>query len=243
MTFPHNTMQNEDILPKDYSIEGLIDWRPVEQAMNEQTPSGYKIAIIETHKMLEQIMIEKKFPGKTHEQRLGAVKKIMSNPEQLTYATNMYQKILHTPHFSLSLSDVKEIIAAYYQTIIEIKEFAPKKTIGLLKRLRIYNTPKNGAGIGRIKKGGITLILGIAIIYLLANTEFGQHTTGTIVTVVNILVTRILITILAVVVFIGFMLGIANNVRRKRANLENGDEGENGDNKAVRAEDEEIDEE
>lgn len=129
-----------------------LDWTQVEKALDEGTFSGYKVAVIETDKILNSLLKNKKIPGQTTEKRIKNVVPFLSSPERFIYAQSMYRKIIEEPGFDISPEDTKNIIASYYQTIIDIiqtheKELRFQERINLKLKGWLSSLPKIGKAL------------------------------------------------------------------------------------------------
>jgi hypothetical protein len=57
-----------------------LNWQSVESALEEGSSSGYKIAVLETAKLLSQALEEQNFSGKNFEERLNSAGKMLIKP-------------------------------------------------------------------------------------------------------------------------------------------------------------------
>jgi len=96
-----------------------LDWSPVEKALSEGTFSGYKIAIIETHKLFANLL-EK---AAIDDERLLPL--VVRLPKAIEYTKNMYRKLIEESGFEISREDTKEIIGNYWQIMEALDQMTP----------------------------------------------------------------------------------------------------------------------
>jgi len=99
-----------------------LNWSAVEKALAEGTFSGYKIGILETEKVFDGFLAAKKIPGRTIDAKIKYVADFLSRAEQLRYARQMYKKILEQPHFEISREETRQVVSAYWQAMLDLKE-------------------------------------------------------------------------------------------------------------------------
>ncbi len=148
-------------------------WDIVEKALNEGTISGYKIAIIETEKILSIALDEKEFPGEDIQQRIKSAEKVFKNPEKLHYARAMYNRIIREPGFDVSYDDTKEIISAYYRAISDIIEKEPEN-IDFIEKMRLNLQNQFNQFLTQAKKILFLLFLFFAGVFILIETSLGH---------------------------------------------------------------------
>ena len=96
-----------------------LNWAPVEKALSEGTFSGYKIAIIETHKLFNELLKNKNIDDEKFMPLLVRL------PKQIEYTQNMYKKIICESGFEISREDTKEIIGGYWQIMEALEKLKP----------------------------------------------------------------------------------------------------------------------
>lgn len=148
-------------------------WNVVENSLNEGVSSGYKIAVVETEKILQMALDDKKFPGKDIDEQIKNAELIIKNPEKLDYSRAMCDKIINEPGFDISSEDIKEIEIGYYRAISDItkmssKDIDFKEKINLLLQKYFYGFPR------KIKKVLILTFLFFLAIFLSTETATGR---------------------------------------------------------------------
>ena len=147
-------------------------WDAVENSLNEGTYSGYKIAVVETEKILQMALDDKKFPGKNINEQIKNAKLVIKNPEKLNYSRAMHGKIINEPNFDISSEDIKEIEMGYYRAISDItkmssKDIDFKERINLFLQKYFYGFPY------KIKRGIVLIFLFFLAIFLSTETATG----------------------------------------------------------------------
>ena len=181
-----------------------LNWQFVESALEEGTSSGYKIAVLETAKLLGQALEEQNFSGENFEERLNSAKNIFANEENVNQALDIRQKIIEQPYFDISVEETKETIANFYQAIVDVTENQPS----VLSKLNVFKnfSSKFKKGDmssvrllskffekGFIKKFIIGFFLFFLIILILADTGPGQSLANFMVGIAHFIFYKLLI--------------------------------------------------
>ena len=148
-------------------------WDAIEDSLNEGTFSGYKIAVIETEKVLQMALDGKKFPGKNINEQIKNAEVVLKNPEKLNYSRAMYNKIINEPNFDISSGDIKEIEAGYYMAISDITKMKSgdidfKERISFFLQRYFYGFPS------RARRILILIFLFFLAIFLSTETATGR---------------------------------------------------------------------
>ena len=101
-------------------------WDTVDRALNEGASSGYKMAIIETEKILLMAMDDKKIPGKNMSEKIKNIEILLENTDKLNYSRAICEKLTKEPGFSVSADETREIVAGYYKAISDIVKMESK---------------------------------------------------------------------------------------------------------------------
>lgn len=155
-------------------------WDMVEDSLNESTVSGYKMAIVETEKILNMAFSEKKIPGKSCEEKIRNGEMILQNPEKLNYSRAMYKKIINEPGFNISQDDAKEIIAGYYKAISDIVDMENAR-IGAKEKIRLFLERYFHNFPDLAKKIAVLLVFFFTIVFLSTETQHGRSVSEMIV--------------------------------------------------------------
>ena len=172
-----------------------LNWQSVENNLEEGTSSGYKVAILETAKLLNQVLIEKNFPGRDLEERLNSARNIFTDEEKIEQVYQMRQKIIEQPYFDLSSQETKETIANFYQMIVDVMESQPRTLdkLNIFKNINLKFKNVSLFGKGIIKKSLIGIFLFFLIVLILADTGPGQTLTNFLVDVAHFIFYKLLI--------------------------------------------------
>ena len=148
-------------------------WQLIENLLNEGTMSGYKLAVIETEKILQVVLDDKNFPGKNISKQIENARVVLENFDKLNYSRAMYNKIIKESAFDISSEDTKEIIAGYYKAISDIikmesKDVELKEKVNLLLQRHFYNFP------ARIRNSFVLIFIFLLAIFISTETATGQ---------------------------------------------------------------------
>jgi hypothetical protein len=159
---------------KKISLEKYQEyWDTVDRALNEGTSSGYKIAIIETEKILLIAIGDKKIPGKNTSEKIKNMEILLENTDKLNYSRAICEKLVKEPGFSVSADETREIVAGYYKAISDIvkmksKDIPFKEKINFFLQRHFNQFPQ------KTKKGLILTFLFFFAIFLSTETVTGQ---------------------------------------------------------------------
>lgn len=182
-------------------------WYEVEASLKEKTQSGYKMALLDSDKLLRHVLKEKGYPGKDLKKQLFWAGINLSGRTNLKNAIKKKDEILNDFHYRLSSFEIEDFLAAYKQVIEHVrntKKLELKRKIGLC--FENYLFLKNTS---LIKVISIILVVFFGI-KLLSSTETGKLAVAKIVEVNNLLFDWLKILLLiglgvAVVVFTSFI--------------------------------------
>jgi hypothetical protein len=193
-----------------------LNWSAVEKALNEGTFSGYKIGILETEKIFNELLKNKQIPGNSTERKIKYVERFLSLPDKLDYGRNVCERIIHEPHFEVSREETKHIISGYWQAMLDIEEAVQSLSVWEKISMRI----KYSSGLFLKNLRNITLfILGIsAFIWILGETSFGKKTAEFIVKINHFFIFKFLfwtiIVILSLLAIGGILYLITSRKKR-----------------------------
>ena len=184
-----------------------LNWSAVEKALAEGTFSGYKIGILETEKLLEEMLKSKNIPGSTIERKIKYIKKFLSLPDKFDYGRNICERVIHEPHFEISREETKHVISGYWQAMLDIEEAV--QSLSLWEKISLRLNFIFGNALKNLKII-IPAILGAALlIWFLGETTVGGKITGFIVGVTHFFIFKILFwtaIVLGALIIIGAIL-------------------------------------
>ena len=176
---------------KDIKTKLNLDWSTVENALAEGTFSGYKIGIIETEKLFNQLLKNKGVPGKNTTTKLNYIKNFLSMPERLDNARLIYKKILRKNKFEISRDETKKTIASYWQAMIDIEEAI--KYLTIIEKIKFKFQYFWGRIIKKIKKIILLILIILAVFLFLGKTSIGQKILAYIILFAYWLIIKILL--------------------------------------------------
>ena len=182
------------------------EWQLIEKLLNEGTISGYKIAVVETEKILQEVLNDKNFPGKDISAQIENARIVLENLDKLNYSRAMYNKIIKESDFDISSEDTKEIIAGYYKAISDIikmdsKDIEFKEKVNLLLQRHFYNFPV------KIRNGFILVFLFLLAIFISTETATGQSIAAIISNFSQFVFYKLIPLIIALIVFGSVIVG------------------------------------
>jgi hypothetical protein len=160
-----------------------IDWTAVEEAEKENTISGYKVAVLEAAKLLENRLKEEHVPGANTKERLAAGKLHFTRPADLKKAYD-YVENLRTGHTgALTIDRAKTYLQSFRQGVADLNDLSQSRS-SKVAQLKLYY----GLVLGK-QRWLINTLIGIAAflvaVLLLANTTLGNLLVVGVVTFVN----------------------------------------------------------
>ena len=93
-------------------------WNKIKNRLETGVESEAKLAIIEADSLLEEVLKEAGYEGKTLEERLkSATKEVIPNLEEVLEARKIRDNIVYDPDYKLDLSVAKKTLSIYEKTI------------------------------------------------------------------------------------------------------------------------------
>lgn len=154
-------------------------WDTVDRALNEGASSGYKMAIIETEKILLMAMDDKKIPGKNMSEKIKNTEILLENTDKLNYSRAICEKLIKEPGFSVSADETREIVAGYYKAISNIVKME-SKNIPFKEKINFFLQRHFNQFPQKTKKGVLLIFLFFFAIFLSTETSTGRFITGMI---------------------------------------------------------------
>ena len=185
-----------------------VDWSKVEKLFNKNLTESLEMAIIESEKILRNVLEEKRIPGKTIDKKIEVLKPFLSNHDKLVYAQRIYKRILREPGFEIDQKEVESILQAFYQAVTDLTgeeavQISPWDRIRLWVDLLIPH-PKKFA-----KKVGLGTLGFFLFVLFLSDTLAGRKLVQGIVNVTHFIFSWV---ILAVLIALGIIVVIVISV-------------------------------
>ena len=193
-----------------------LNWSAVERALAEGTFSGYKIGILETEKLIQEVLRNKSIPGSTPERKIKYIKKYLSLPDKLEYSRNVYERIIHEPHFEISREETKHVISGYWQAMLDIEETV--QSFSLWEKITLRARYIFGLFLKNLKIVAAVLFGVLALIWFLGETSWGQKVARFVVTLNHFFIFKILLwtaIILGTLIIIAIILYFILRSKRK----------------------------
>ena len=182
-------------------------WNRVDRNLSEGNYSGYKMAIIETEKILLMALKDENFPGKNTDEKIDNAKIILQNPEKLKYSRSMYKRIIQEPGFDVSEDDTREILTGYYNSIANIIE-TQEKDISRTERLGLFLQRHFGNFPNKMKKILLFVTLSFLLIFILTDTSTGIAITQAITDFTRFLFYTVLFSVLKLAIVVVVLIGL-----------------------------------
>lgn len=110
-------------------------WLGVEEALKGDKSAGVKFAIIEAHKILENTLKSKGYPGKTIEKKLYWAGYSLQDEGGIKLAINKRNEILENFNYELSDIEAEDLLVLYKKVVQEI---VSRDRLSFKKRLNIF---------------------------------------------------------------------------------------------------------
>ena len=183
--------------------------------MAEGTFSGYKVGILETEKLFNEMFKAKKIPGSTVERKTKYIKRFLSLPDKLEYGRNIYERIINEPHFEISREETKHVISGYWQAMLDIEEAV--QSLSLWEKITLRARYIFGTALKNLKIIAATILGATAVIWFLGETVWGQKISRAVVIGNHFFIFKILfwstIVLVSLIIIGGLLFFI---LRRKR---------------------------
>lgn len=182
-------------------------WAEISSDLKEKTDSGYKMALLDSDKLLRNVLKEKGYPGKDLKKQLFWAGINLSGRADLKSAIKKKDEVLNTQDYRLSTFEIEDFLAAYKKAIewvLSSRKLGFKRKIGLY--FENYFFLKN-TSLTKLIVAVLAVFFGVK---LLSSTDTGKSVVTKVVDADNLLFDWLKVLILiglgvAVVVFISFL--------------------------------------
>ncbi len=182
-------------------------WNEIEADLKEKTQSGYKMALVDSDKLLRYTLKEKGYPGKDLKKQLFWAGISIQNRPDLKNAIKKKDEVLNDFDYRLSTFELEDFLNAYKKAVEWVEsgqKISFRKKVGIY--FENYFFLKN-TSLTKLVIVVLTLFLGIK---LLSSTETGNNVVNKVVEVDNLLFDWLKVLLLVglgvgVVVFISFI--------------------------------------
>lgn len=177
---------------KDFKIKEVTSWNIVEECLAEKTPSGYKMALIESEKILQYSLKKAGYPGKNGDERIISAEANFTNIKKLKKARDVTKIVLEELNYNLNSLEVEEASKAYHQALMDI-EGNPDAQLNIIQRVKAlitYYIPSKK----KLIFGVSGTVLGILLfIVFLADTKAGNSLAKSIVDLAHFIFSWVII--------------------------------------------------
>lgn len=172
-----------------------LSWATVEHYLSEKTDGSSAMALIETEKILGDVLLKLKYQGKNNEIRLSAAKPIIGNFEELQTAREVTRKLKEERDAQISDKEAKKALEIYFESIRFLTRSRHLKN-SLFAKISIFVRKKANFFKKIFRNSIITFFLFFFIVFLLDSTKIGKKTVEILVNISHFLFSWILFTFL-----------------------------------------------
>ncbi len=182
-----------------------LNWSAVEKALAEGTFSGYKIGVLETEKLFNEMFKAKKIPGSTVERKIKYIRRFLSLPDKLEYGRNIYERIINEPHFEISREETKHVISGYWQAMLDIEEAI--QSLSLWEKITLRARYVLGVALKNLKIIAAAILGATVTTWFLGETAWGQKLSRAVVVgnhffIFKILLWSVIIIVSLIIIFV-----------------------------------------
>lgn len=201
-----------------------IDWTAVEEAESEKTITGYKLALLEAAKLLDERLQAEKVPGKTFAERVQAAHFHFTQPEKLNRAATYVEGLRSGVTGGLTADRAKTYLQDFRQGVADMNDLSQSRdSFGAQAKLYLGMLKGKQRWLlrGLIGLGGFLLV-----VLVLADTSAGQWLVDGIVGLVHGLFGLIIVILIGLGSVLAVILGTAVYLDRTRKGRVRGEDEE-----------------
>ncbi len=173
------------------------NWNTIQDHLAENSQAGMLMAILEADKILISVIRDLGYPSKNNKQRLCLAQKLFSDFNRVKEAHNLASTIKKEVDFSLSPKLTEEILAVYYQALLDIKEHKKPRFVFWQKGL-FYLEKKALQAKKLLKWLGLYIFIFFLIVLILDKTKFGNKIVAVILKITDFIFSWFLIIVLLI---------------------------------------------
>ena len=159
-----------DIFEKDQEI---IDWSVIETYEKEDSISSWSMALAELKKLLEFLLEDQGYIGRTLEEKIRKAKVRFTDLKGLLKGLDIYQKVFERYGETVSLLEIQEAAKALKKAVKDLvseSDFSPPSLIERFKAWLDYSLAEKE----KFYKVALWFLLGIVFVFVLDSTHFGR---------------------------------------------------------------------
>ncbi|MCL5093771.1 MAG: hypothetical protein M1355_01425 [Patescibacteria group bacterium] len=146
-------------------------WSEVEACMAERTAVGYKMAVIETDKILRFVLKQKGYPGKDLRQQILLAGWRLEDKKGLEKALEKRDEIVNNLEYRLSTFEAEDAVKAYREAILH---FTSKKTLKIKARIVMYYNHYLSIRSTFLQRSLVLIFVFFLLVKFLSSTEVGK---------------------------------------------------------------------
>lgn len=190
-----------------------IDWTPVEEAEAEKTLTGYKVALVEAAKVLDQRLREERVPGANLLERIQSARWHFTRPDDVERSAAFVESFQSGATGGLTKAKAKDYLQTFRQAVADINDLSQSRD-SFRAQTKLYLGLLKGKQ-GLFLKALLVLGLAFLLILFLADTGPGQVFVTGIVGLVHLFFGLILTLLLIVGLIVVIVIGTAIYLDRR----------------------------
>ncbi len=196
-------------------------WDEVDRALEEHTPSGYKMACIEAEKIFRHVLRSKGYPTSDIGQIITLFGWKLTNKDGLKKAIKKTAQIKETFDYQMTSFEAEDIVECFKQSI---QDFSDKKALSWQRRFALLWQNYLSLKTSFAKKTIIGFFGFFLAVKILARTGIGQKITDFFVRLADIIFSWMMLLGLLFLAFIVIVIIIFTYLERKKTKIKSVDE-------------------
>lgn len=191
-----------------------IDWSKIEKYYDEGTTAGFALSLLEAERLIRKILLDKRIPGKNHNEKINLVSAYLNNPTSLHHAREATKQILelNLPPI-ITRQSAEQILRAYYAaindlnsiTVLAVKKIQFRRQLIKLKRLAARTLLLVVLGV----------VLAIILTLFLGETQAGKNLTEWLLNFSRLILYRALPIVLGTITLLAIIMGLIMRKTKK----------------------------
>jgi ABC-type multidrug transport system permease subunit len=156
-----------------YDDSEIIDWSTIEEYENEGTNAGHLMALAECDKLLNYLLQQQSYRGKTIFERIKNAKDRFSDLSGLASAMEIKENVFSEYDKQVTIKEVEQAVSQYKTAIKDIASGEPVD-LGFVDKIKSYLEYQFLEKPGTIRRIILWFFGFVFLIILLDTTHFGQ---------------------------------------------------------------------
>ena len=191
-----------------------LNWSAAEKALAEGTFSGYKIGILETEKLFEELLKTKQIPGGSTDRQIKYIQRFLSLPDKLDYSRHVYERIINEPHFEIARDETKHIISGYWQAMLDIEEAVA--SLSVWEKISLRGKYILAIALKNARHVILIILAASAVIWFLAETTIGKKIANGIIIANHFFIFKFLFWTVIILIALFILGGILYFVTKRK---------------------------